>query len=439
MTHVAVVENGSLNAALKTEQQVIEDTESGSTYTVGDVPGADDLAGETVEVVSRGNEQQLYVPSGSIGGAPAPGSRGRAVAVSALQSLGMDRVADRVRNAGDGSSSGRGGSGGGGGGSSGGGGTTAAPPSQNGLLDLPPVDGTTGLLDAEDARIGLVKQLLTNLDAAGIDCPPELLMAMAIQETPTTDDGELFHNGGNFGRDADGIMQVTEESQHHEESGVYDNTVEGIENNIRDALTVFGDEYLNSYDTGCVCATIMYNGGSTFCRYYGPDSIRAYPRRVANELENRVPDVFGEEFANPDLVAELRAAQNAIDSDCQQVQTRCTNAHEVRMCREGGSSAAFWRVEFEGVITGGGGQESDEDTLGERVADGRLGSTCARENYDVVTGTGTATVTHQSGPPIRVIFDDGDPVTLESGASREFPSDEEGSGDGGDGSSGSGG
>lgn len=393
VTHVAVVEDGTLNAAVKSEQQAIEEIEGGASYVVWDETGP------SVEVVTTNDGgKRLHAGPGSGGGV------GKAVAdalADLLESLGLEGLAERVRRAGGVPTRGR-----------------------NVLAHLPAMAGPDAAL-GEDLRRRLVEQLLTNAGAAGVDCPPELLMAMAIQETPTTAGGELFHNGGDVGRDADGIMQVTsgeDGSGHHEESGPYDNTVEGIENNIRDGLTVFGDENLNRYDTDCVCATVMYNGGAGFCTTYNDLGIGddQYLEHVAWELENRVPEVFGQQFANPDLVAELREAQEVLDEDCRQLQDRCIGGeHEIRLCREGGSSAAYWRVEFTGEITGGD-SINPADTRGQRTGEGRLGSTCP--SHDTLVGTGVATVTHRGGPTIRVTVDGGDPTTLEEGQSREFPS-----------------
>ncbi len=158
------------------------------------------------------------------------------------------------------------------------------------------------------------------------EIPVEVVLAVAGAETgPPYEWSNEQGVGGQW--NSDGIMQVTSASGN-KSVAAYVNTRASIEANIRDGVagltwnltTIrnqewgdYGDVFDDLANAEIIRAILHYNGGNnpiaTFVSKQGrPD----YLDRVADSLEQIVPSTFGTQYANPNLVQELRIAQQQV-------------------------------------------------------------------------------------------------------------------------------
>jgi hypothetical protein len=199
-------------------------------------------------------------------------------------------------------------------------------PTPNPTATLDPNEG----LDEESERIAAVYEAVLAYHG---DLPVEVVLAVAAAET-----GDAYHWNNEI--NDDGIMQVTSASGHHQEHGAYTNTRAGIEANIQDGVAVlddyrarirnetkdnrygdYGDIFDDKASAEIIRTMLHFNGGNNPISLYAGDPDRGIPPagtknylgRVADKLETKVPQIFGQRYANTSLVKELRDSQTLVD------------------------------------------------------------------------------------------------------------------------------
>lgn len=138
----------------------------------------------------------------------------------------------------------------------------------------------------------ILKKAKEALEEIDFTFPLILLLAMIKQESP--------RQKGDLSNTNDGILQVSQESGHR--GGHYGNTVQGIENNIKDALKTIKD-CMKSSGNKIEKAVSQYNGGP-----YENKGDKQYTDHVAKRITSgEVSENFGAEFSPDKLSKEDKA------------------------------------------------------------------------------------------------------------------------------------
>lgn len=136
------------------------------------------------------------------------------------------------------------------------------------------------------------------LGGADFTFPLIVLLAMIKQESP--------RQNRNLSNTGDGILQVSQESGYR--GGHYGNTVEGIENNIKDALKILKD-FMTSSGSQIEKAVSKYNGGP-----HENKGDNEYTDHVAKRITSgEVAENFGVEFSADKLSDEDKATVKKLE------------------------------------------------------------------------------------------------------------------------------
>jgi hypothetical protein len=199
--------------------------------------------------------------------------------------------------------------------------------------DSMPLDPSTQndlIVGTDNRRDAFYQAVLRHRSELPYGFPAELLLAMGAAESGAG------HNWGNEPADLgnyDGVLQVNDASGWKWQSGpsgnnMYMDNAIGYDNNVRDAIGYLNElsgwkSDLDQAFTGISSANavkdlLYYNGGSDPVALYanaipGVTGNQNYLSSVAGYLESYVPKNFGSQYANPGLVADLRAAQKILN------------------------------------------------------------------------------------------------------------------------------